>query len=163
MTVANDVLRREEITSPRAGTAQDLKVFTIGQVVHSGEALLQIVPDDEPLIVEAQFSPNDIDTIYAGMQTEIRFPAFHSRTIPVMLGKLQSISHDRLIDETSHQPFFRGLISLNRADIPEEWRSRIRSGMPAEIIVAAGSRTVLSYLISPLTSSLRKSFREAND
>jgi HlyD family secretion protein len=161
--VASDVLRREEITAPRSGTVQDLKVFTIGQVVRSGEPLLQIVPDDEPLIVEAQFSPNDIDTIYTGMQTEIRFPAFHSRTIPVMLGTLQSISHDRLVDDASHQPFFRGIISLNRADIPEEWRSRIRSGMPAEVIVAAGSRTVMSYLVSPLTSSLRKALREPND
>jgi HlyD family secretion protein len=161
--VAQDVLARVDITAPRAGTVQNLKVFTIGQVVRSGEPLLDIVPDDEPLIVSAQFSPTDIDIVYAGMQTEIRFPAFHARTIPVMTGQLHSLSHDRLMDEMTRQYYFRGVISLNRADIPEEYRSRLRSGMPAEIIVAAGTRTVLSYLVSPLTGSLRKAFREPHD
>jgi HlyD family secretion protein len=161
--VAQDVLARVDITAPRAGTIQNLKVFTIGQVVRSGEPLLDIVPDDEPLIVSAQFSPTDIDIVHAGMQTEIRFPAFHSRTIPVIMGELRSLSHDRLMDEMTRQYYFRGVISLNRANIPEEYRSRLRSGMPAEVIVAAGTRTVLSYLVSPLTGSLRKAFREPND
>lgn len=161
--VARDILKRVEITAPRSGTVQNLKIFTIGQVIRSGDPLLDIVPDDEPLVVDAQFSTTDVDNVHAGMQAEIRFPAFHSRTIPVMLGTLQSISHDRLMDELTRQYYFRGVISLNRADIPEEYRSRIRAGMPAEIIVSAGSRTVMNYLISPLTGSLRKALREPND
>jgi HlyD family secretion protein len=162
-SVARDVLSRVEITAPRAGTVQNLKIFTIGQVVRSGEPLLDLAPDNEPLVVDAQFSTSDIDSVYTGMQAEIRFPAFHSRTIPVMLGTLQSVSHDRLMDEMTRQYYFRGVISLNRADIPEDYRARVRAGMPAEIIVSAGSRTVLSYLVSPLTGSLRKAFREPND
>jgi len=67
------------------------------------------------------------------------------------------------MDEMTRQYYFRGVISLNRADIPEDYRARVRAGMPAEIIVSAGSRTVLSYLVSPLTGSLRKAFREPND
>ena len=161
--VAQDVLSRVDIKAPRTGTVQNLKVFTIGQVVRPGEPLLDLAPDNEPLVVDAQFSTTDIDSVYTGMQAEIRFPAFHSRTIPVMLGMLQSVSHDRLFDELTRQYYFRGVISLNRADIPEEYRSRVRAGMPAEIIVSAGSRTVFSYLISPLTGSLRKAFREPND
>jgi HlyD family secretion protein len=132
-------------------------------VVRSGEALLDIVPSDEPLIVEAQFSTTDIDNIHAGLQAEIRFPAFHSRTIPVMLGTLETISEDRLVDDMTHQYYFRGIISLNRAEIPEEYRARVRPGMPAEIVVSVGARTVLSYLVSPLANSLRKAFREPND
>jgi HlyD family secretion protein len=161
--VAKDVLNRNDIRAPRTGTVQNLKVSTIGQVIRPGEALLDIVPDGEPLVVEAQFSTTDVDNVHAGMRAEIRFPAFHSRTIPVMFGVLESVSHDRLLDELTHQYYFRGIISLSRADIPEEYRSRVRSGMPAEVIVSAGSRTVMNYLISPLTSSLRKSFREPND
>ena len=161
--VANDVLSRVEINAPRTGMAQNLKVFTIGQVLHSGEPLVDIVPDDDQLVVDAQISTTDIDAVSTGMRAEIVFPAFHSRTIPVMMGTLQSVSHDRLVDELTRQPYFRGVISLNRADIPEDYRSRIRPGMPAEIIVSSGSRTVLSYLVSPLTSSLRKTFREPND
>lgn len=161
--VAQDVLTRVDIVTPRSGTVQNLKVFTIGQVIRSGEPLLDIVPDDEPLIVSAQFSPTDIDIVYAGMQAEIRFPAFHARAIPVMMGELRSLSHDRLMDETTRQYYFRGVIALNRADIPEDYRARLRSGMPAEVVVAAGERTVLSYLVSPLTGSLRKALREPND
>ena len=62
------------------------------------------------------------------MQAEIRFPAFHSRTIPVMLGSSESLSHDRLMDEMTRQYYYRGVISLNRADIPEEYRARITCG-----------------------------------
>ncbi len=163
VTVAGDVLNRDDIKAPRDGAVQNLKVFTKGQVVRSGEALLDIVPSDEPLVVDAQFSPTDIDNVHAGMQAEIRFPAFHSRTVPVMLGTLETISKDRIIDELTHQYYFRGVISLNRADIPEEYKSRIRPGMPAEIVVGVGTRTVLSYLVSPLANSLRKAFREPND
>ena len=160
VTVAGDVLNRVEIVAPLDGTVQNLKVFTVGQVLRPAETLLEIVPDEEPLVVNAQFSPNDIDTVYGGQQAEIRFPAFHSREIPLMMGRIESISHDRLMDEQTRQFYFLGVISLDRSDIPEEYRPRIRPGMPAEVIVASGERTVLSYIISPLSESLRKSFRE---
>jgi len=160
VTVAGDVLNRVEIVAPLDGTVQNLKVFTVGQVLRPAETLLEIVPDEEPLVVNAQFSPNDIDSVYGGQQAEIRFPAFHSREIPLMMGRIESISHDRLMDEQTRQFYFLGVISLDRSDIPEEYRPRIRPGMPAEVVVASGERTVLSYIISPLSESLRKSFRE---
>jgi len=158
--VARDILSRVTIIAPRTGTVQNLKVFTVGQVIRSGESLLEIVPDDEPLVVNAQFSTTDIDTVHAGMKAEIRFPAFHSRTVPVMIGKLETISHDRIFDEQARQYYFLGVVSLNRTDIPEEYRSRVRPGMPAEVIVASGQRTVLSYIVSPLAGSLHKAFLE---
>jgi len=160
VAVARDVLDRVKIVAPIDGTVQNLKVFTLGQVVRAAEPLLEIVPDNEPLVVNVQFSPSDIDTVYAGQQAEIRFPAFHAREVPLMMGHIQSVSHDRLVDELNKQFYFLGVISLERSDIPEEYRSRIRSGMPAEVIVASGERTVLSYIVSPLSESLRKSFRE---
>jgi HlyD family secretion protein len=163
LSVAQDVVNRLAITAPRAGSVQNLKVFTIGQVLRGGEPLLDIVPDNDELVVHAEFPPADIDNVFAGMTAEIRFPAFHSRTIPVMLGKIESISHDRLLDESTHQYYYLGLVSLNRADIPDEYRSRVRAGMPAEIIVSSGERTVLNYLVGPLSSSLRKTFREQQD
>ncbi len=161
--VAGDVLNRNDIRAPRTGTVQNLKVFTIGQVIRPGEPLLDVVPDNEPLVVEAQFSPMDIDSVHAGMRAEIRFPAFHSRTIPVMFGVLKTVSHDRLINELTHQYYYRGVISLARADMPEEYRSRLRPGMPAEVIISTGTSTVMNHLVSPLSSSLRKAMREPND
>jgi HlyD family secretion protein len=158
LAVAQDVLRRIDVTAPVSGTVQNLKVFTIGQVVRPGEALLDIVPEKERLIVEAQFSPTDIDGVHAGQEAEIRFPAFHSRLIPLLIGRLESISRDRLLDEGSKQPYYRGIVVLDKAEIPEELRARVIAGMPSEVIVASGERTVLNYLISPLSSTLRKTF-----
>ncbi len=158
LAVAKDVLHRIEVVAPVAGTVQNLKVFTIGQVIRQGEPLLDIVPKNERLIIEAQFSPSDIDGVYDGQVAEVRFPAFHSRMIPLILGHLESVSRDRLMDEASKQPYYRGIVVLDKTEIPEELRSRVRAGMPAEVIAASGERTVLSYIVSPLSQTLRKGF-----
>ena len=158
--VAGDVLKRVDIKAPRGGVVQNLKVFTLGQVIRPGEPMLDVVPDDERLIIQAQFSPVDIDVVHQGQNAEVRFPAFHARTIPVMIGQIETLSTDRMIDEASKQPYYLGSIFLNKTDIPDEYRQRLRAGMPAEIIVSAGERSVMSYLTSPLVSALRKTFIE---
>jgi HlyD family secretion protein len=158
--MAQDVMGRIEIRAPVSGTVQDLKVAGIGQVIRPGEPLMSVVPDDARLIVRAHFSPNDISHVRTGQKAEVRFPSFHSRSIPVILGQLASVSRDRLIDDVTHQPFFLGLVAVNKLDIPEALRVQMRAGMPAEVIVSSGSRTVLSYLTSPLTEAMRKSFRD---
>jgi HlyD family secretion protein len=77
-----------------------------------------------------------------------------------MIGQIETLSTDRMIDEASKQPYYLGSIFLNKTDIPDEYRQRLRAGMPAEIIVSAGERSVMSYLTSPLVSALRKTFIE---
>ena len=144
--------------APVSGTAQNLKVFTIGQVVKGGEPLVDIVPGSERLIVEARISPTDIDGIHSGQEAEVRFPAFHSRLIPLIVGRLDSVSRDRLIDDATKQSYYRGIVSLDETQIPQELRPRVRAGMPAEVLVATGERTVLSYVIQPLASTLRRGF-----
>jgi HlyD family secretion protein len=158
--VALDVLGRIDIRAPVSGTLQNLKISGPGQVVRSGEPLAEIVPDDEQLIVRSHFAPNDISHVHSDQKAEVRFPSFHSRSIPVVLGQLASLSKDRMVDDATHQPYYLGLVSVNKTDIPEELRLRLRAGMPAEVIVSSGSRTVLSYLTSPLTEAWRTSFRE---
>jgi HlyD family secretion protein len=108
-----DRLRRVDVTAPVEGTVQSLKVFTIGQVIRPGEPLLDIVPKNERLNIEVEFSPNDIDGVLVGQQAEIRFPAFHSRTIPLFLGRLETVSLDRLVDEATKQPYYRGIVGLD--------------------------------------------------
>jgi len=157
---AQDVMGRLDIRAPVAGTVQDLKVYGIGQVIRPGEALMEVVPDDESLIIRAHFATTDISHVHSDQKAEIRFPSFHSRSIPVILGRLASVSRDRLTDEVTHQPYFLGQVLVSKLDIPEDLRPRLRAGMPAEVIVSSGSRTVLSYLTSPLTEAWRKSFRE---
>src|ERR1700728_2205181 len=119
--------RRLDVVAPVAGTVQSLKVFTIGQVIRQGEPLLDIVPGNERLIIEVQFSPSDIDGVNTGQTAEVRFPAFHSPMIPLILGRLESVSRDRLVDESSKQPYYRGIVVLDDAQIPAELRPRVRA------------------------------------
>lgn len=159
-TVAKDVLKRQVILAPRSGVIQGLKVFTIGQVIRSGEGLAEVVPEDDKLVIHSQIPVTEIEHLRIGQQAEIRFPSFHSRKLPLLLGTLDHISRDRLIDEASRQPYFLGIVSINKINLPEEYRARVIAGMPAEVIVATGERTALNYLVAPLTDSLRKSLRE---
>lgn len=160
LSVASDILTRQDILSPKTGLVQNLKVFTLGQVIRSGEAMMEIVPSDEKLVIHANLPTTEIEHVQEGMTAEIRFPAFHSRKIPVILGTLDRVSRDRLIDETSKQPYFLGIVSLDKVSVPDEYRGKIMAGMPAEIIISTGERTAFSYMISPLTDSMRRSFRE---
>ncbi len=160
VAVATDILKRIDIRSPVSGEVQALKVFSVGQVIRAGDPLMEVVPDDEPLIVEAHFAPVDIDRVHRASQVQVRFPSFHARTTPVILGTLSSVSADRLQDATTHQPYYLGLVSVKKLEVPDDLRERLRAGMPAEVIAPLEKRTVLSYLISPLEEAWQKSLRE---
>lgn len=158
--VAADTQKRMRVLSPVSGTAQNLKFYTEGAVVRAGEPLVDIAPDDETLLIQAHFAPTDIDNVQPGMTTEVRLPAFHSRQVPVLTGTIQSISRDRLLDEGARTPYFLGIVTVDPRQLPKEFRTKLSAGMPADVIVATGERTVLQYLLQPLTSSLRKTMRE---
>ena len=160
MTVNTDIMGRVDVRAPVSGSVQALKIYSVGQVIRPGEPLMEIVPSEERLVVHAQFSPTDIDRLRRASQVEVRFPSFHSRTTPVILGNLDSISADRLTDDVSHQPYYLGLVSVDKLLIPEDLRDRLRAGMPAEVIAPTASRSVFSYLISPLREAWHKSLRE---
>ena len=156
--VAQDVFKRLAITAPVSGTVQDLKVFTIGGVIKPGETLLQIVPDNETLIVQAHVAPQDMDRMAPGMRAEVRFPAFKSSIMPIILGRVESVSRDRMVDETTRQPYFLAQVVVNK--IPDDVREHLVAGMPAELVFPTGERTVLNYLVRPLQDRMSGAFRE---
>lgn len=158
--VALDADRRNDIRAPRSGIVQNLKVTTVGQVLRPGDVLLEIAPVDDQLIVEAQVQTVDIDKIAVGMTAEVRFPSFHARTTPLILGKVDTVSFDRLIDDATHQPYFLAQIAISHTDIPAELEGRLRAGMPAEVIFPTGERTVLEYLVHPMRDAMSETFRE---
>ena len=160
VAVTTDIMQRIEVRAPVSGHVLDLKVYSAGQVIRGAEPLMQIVPDDERLVVHAHFLPTDIDRIQRASHVEVRFPSFHARTTPVVLGEIESVSSDRMTDEATHQPYYLGVVSVTRLQIPEELRDRVRAGMPAEVIAPLGDRSVISYLISPLREAWHKSLRE---
>lgn len=162
LNVAEDVLRRTEIRAPRSGEAQNInsRVFTIGAVIRPGDTLVEIVPKNDELVIEARVQVTDIDSLRTETSTEVRFPAFHSRTTPLILGTLRNVSRDRLVDEATHEPYYLALVAVSDTDVPEDLRGRLRPGMPAEIIFNTGERTVMSYLMRPLTDAMTGAFRE---
>lgn len=160
LLVADDQLNRLEIKAPRSGNVQGSKVFTVGQVIRAGESLMEIVPSGETLVVHAQLPVNSIEHLMVGQTAEMRFPALRSRRMQMMTGKLASISHDRLVDETTKQPYFLGLINLSDATIDDRSREKLVAGMQADVVIATGERTALEYMVSPLADALHTSFRD---
>lgn len=160
LPVARDVLRRLDVRAPIDGSVQNLRIFTKGAVIRAGEPLLDVVPANDALIIQAHVSPLDVNSVGEGKQAEVRFPSFKSRKVPLIMGSVTSLSRDRLIDEASKQPYFLALVNVDTSNIPEEFRSKLTPGLNAEVIVPTGERTVFGYLVDPLRESLRKTFRE---
>ena len=161
LTVAVDVLDRTEIRAPGSGTIQNLKVHTVGSVVRPGDVLMELVPEDEELIVNARVSPIDKDNVAVGLETEVRFTAFKTKLTPIMLGKVETVSGDVITPDNGNEaPYFLARITVDEEDIPEEIRDRLTAGMPADVVITTGERTVMNFIVSPLTDAVRKSMIE---
>lgn len=159
--VAQDILRRTEIRAPGSGTIQNLKVHTVGSVIQAGEVLMELVPEDEELIVNARVSPRDIDNVSPGLDTEVRFTAFKTKLTPIMLGNVRSVSNDVITPENPQEmPYYLARIEVDEKDIPEEIAGRLSAGMPADVIITTGERTVVNFIASPLLDAVRKSLIE---
>lgn len=158
--VARDVLQRLDVIAPATGRIQGLRIFTVGAVIKPGEPLVEIVPEQERLIVQAQIQVNDIEGISIGRQAEVRFPAFHSKTLPMIPGTITSLSHDRLMDDANKQPYYLALITVRDEDIPPVYRGRTLPGLAVEVIIPSVERTMLDYMVDPLQKRMRTVFRE---
>ena len=156
--VAQDVLSRVDILSPTTGVAQNLRVFTSSGVVKAGEPMVDVVPERDALIVQAHVQPQDTENLQPGMPAEVRFSSFQTRILPIIVGKVETISRDRLVDEQTKQPYFLAQVVVD--DIPSFVKDRLSAGMPADVIFPTGERTVLDYLVRPLKDRLRSVMRE---
>ena len=159
--VAGDVLSRTDIRSPGSGTIQNLQVHTLGSVIAPGEVLMELVPQDEELVVNARVAPIDIDNVLPGLETEVRFTAFKTKLTPIVLGSVQNVSKDVITpDNPNDLPYYLARIDVEESQIPDEVRERLTAGMPVDVIITTGERTVLNYIASPLMDAVRKSLIE---
>ena len=161
--VLTDRVRRVSVVAPVDGMVVGLAVHTEGGVISPGSALMEIIPLGESLMVEAEVQPIDIDRVKAGMIAEVRFSAFSSNTIPVLEGKVLTLSADRLVDEQTGLPYFLARITLT----PESLESLeqlddivLLPGMPAEVLIKTGDRTLFQYLSKPFRNMFARSFIE---
>jgi epimerase transport system membrane fusion protein len=155
-----DRLSRVVIRAPEDGMVLDMKVHTIGGVVSAGTPLLDIVPKSSELVVEAHVSTNDIDRIALGKLTDIRFSAFNSATTPVIQGQVTRISADRLTDGKSDEPYYLVRVKVTDEGLKRLGTNKLQPGMPAEVLINAGDRTMLEYLMKPARNVFAKSMIE---
>jgi len=159
--VASDVLSRTEIVAPASGSIQNLQVHTVSSVIRPGDVLMELVPADEELIFTARISPIDIDNVIVGLSTEVRFSAFKARLTPIVLGEVANVSNDVITpDNPNEMPYYLARIDVDPADISDVIRERITAGMPVDVVITTGERTVVNYLTSPLMDAVRKSLLE---
>lgn len=149
-----------EIKSPATGLVMGLVVHTIGGVVAAGTPMMEIVPRDEVLKIEAQIPPHLIDKIKPGLPVDILFTAFDQVSTPKIAGKLTRVSADVLMDSKTNLPFFKASIDVTPEGMVKLKANEIRAGMPAEIFVRSGERTAMSYLLKPLMDRVRRSMIE---
>jgi HlyD family secretion protein len=157
---ARDLLDRIEIRAPASGLVHQLAAHTIGGVIRPGDAIMEIVPDTEDLQIEARLQPQDIDHVHAGQPAFVRFSAFNQRTTPQLTGSVSYVSADTSHDQQTNAPYF-----TVRVVLPDEERRRLAGqqlvpGMPAEVFMQTGSRTMMSYLFKPIADQMRRAFVE---
>ncbi|MDP2214882.1 HlyD family type I secretion periplasmic adaptor subunit [Phenylobacterium sp.] len=159
LTAARQVLDRTNVTSPVDGYVLNLTQFTVGGVVTPGELLMDVVPADAPLIVHARVAPKDIDSVTVGQAARVEITAFARRASPLE-ATVTSVSADRLVDEAG-VAYFLAELRIDPADLaklPEG--ATLSPGMPARAMIVTGRRSVLDYMISPLTDTFGGALRE---
>ena len=157
---ARDVLERREIVSPIDGTVVDMKFFTAGGVIGPGEPILDIVPENDELVIEAQVQPIDIDVVQTGLKAQVTLSAFKQRTTPTLDGQVIYVSADSLTDPRTGVPYFATRIEIPADEMDRLGGLELSPGMPAQVMIVTGERTAFQYLFDPLRESLQRAFRE---
>ena len=158
---ASDEFIRTIVRSPSSGLVMNMKIHTIGAVVKPGEPILEIVPQDDRLIVEARVDPNDIDLVTKGTKAKVLLSAYNARKTPKLDGEVISVTGDVLIDEVTNRRYFIARITTddrNLANFGENMS--LYPGMRAQVFLIAGERTIADYLLSPLIDATFGAFRE---
>lgn len=154
-----DELDRVEIRAPAPGIVLGLQIHTPGGVIRAGEDILDIVPDNEPLIVEARIPVQSIELMTSNLEALLNFSAL-SRLNPVVKGHVIHVSADRLTDERSGVPYFKARIEVSPEELKRLSYERIIPGMPVDVVIRTGERSLLDYLMQPLFSRVFSAFRE---
>ena len=155
-----DQLSRVEIRAPRSGVIHDLNVHTIGQVIQAAEVTMLIVPDDDQLIVEAQVLPVNIDQIAINQTAKIRLPSFDQRVTPELGAIVKTISADLFTDTNTGLSFYTTSLVMPETELSKLGNQQLVPGMPVETFIKTNDRSVISYLVKPITDQIRHAMRE---
>ena len=161
---AREQLQRSLVRAPATGQVVGLTVFTVGGVVAPGQTLMEVVPANKNLVIQAQVDPRGADDVYPGQEAQVRFTSVDDRTLPLLSGRVRTISADSLSDEKTGLSYFRAEVEVGPAELEKVrgvlGRGKLRPGLPVEVVLSVRKRTALQYLLEPLNAHFWRSFRE---
>jgi len=162
---SEDILRRTRILAPIAGTVVNLQVFTEGGVIRPGDRIMDVVPAEERLLIDARLSPLNVDEITEGQEANVVLSALDQRRLPRITGRVLSVSADAITDPDSGERYYSMKVEVDRAQLDaivdrSGETIELVPGMPAQVLVVTGERTLVEYLIEPLRASMRNALRE---
>jgi HlyD family type I secretion membrane fusion protein len=157
---AQDAEQRQRITAPISGEVVDLKVNSVNAVIAPRETILDIVPTNPVLLVEARVRPEDISYIHADAKADVRLTAFRQRITPTVEGRVSYISADRLVDKTNNVPYYVVQVRVSPEELRKAGDLKLQAGMPAEVFIQTTPRNALEFLLDPVMGFLQRSMRE---
>lgn len=157
---AKSVLGRMEIRAPYAGRVVALTVFSVGGVIQRGEKILDIVPDQDLLTIEAQIAVEDISDIRPNMRAEVHLTAYKQRIVPTIHGDVIQVSADRLVDPKTNNPYYVVFVRVDEAELAALPNVKLYPGMPATVMIPTIQRTAFDYIVGPLVMSFNHAFRQ---
>ena len=161
LRAAADVSRRRAIVAPDDGTIMNLRFNTIGAVVRPGEIVMEEEPADEGLIADVRIQAHDVNDVHQGMSAEVRFPAFNSRMTPYLEGTVTYVAPDATQDDKLHMSYYQAKVHLTQHQLDRlPQGENVIPGMPVQVEITAGKRSLLQYLLQPLRNSFSRAFRE---
>lgn len=160
MTAAADVLRRLVVTSPENGVVTNIRSHTPGSVITAGQPILDIVPENETLIVEAKVGLSDVYSVHVGAPVQIRLTAYNHRKTAPLSGRLTYLSADQQMDERNEYAYFVARAEIAPESLKANPNTNLYPGMPAEVLILNKPRRAIDYLLDPITDSFTRAFRE---
>lgn len=155
-----DQVARTRIAAPQEGKVINMQVHTVGGVVPSGQPIMNIVPEDDTLIVEAQVRPTDVDNVQIGQEARLRITPFKQRATPELTGEVILVSADIFTDEQTQMQYYLARIAIPESELVKLGDKDIRPGFPVEVTFSGSKRTLVQYLADPISDAIRRGMKE---
>ncbi len=159
LTAARDLLQKREILAPEAGTVTDFKYFTPGSSIVAGQPVMDLVPDSQRMLVEGTVAPYEVEHLAVGQRVNVRLTAYKARRVPIITGHLTYVGADRQLD-ANNSPVFMVRAEIDAGVLHDKPGVVLLPGMPADILIVNGARSVLDFLVSPITDGISRAMKE---
>ncbi|KEO58179.1 HlyD family secretion protein [Thalassospira sp. MBR-102] len=157
---SEDVLNRREVKAPQDGIVANIQIRTPGGVISPAEPIMDIIPENEPLLIEAMINRQDIDSVHVGSKAQIKLTAYSQRRLAPLDGEVRYVAADQTVDEKRDSSYYIVRAAINPDALAKRDDIEIRPGMPADILILKSPRRAIDYLIDPITESMSRAFRE---